>query len=116
MKYFELATDVSLDQIKGFAFGADASEPYLPHNFSRHCVVYPGTHDNDTTRGWYAAASEHERDFARRYMARDGHDISWDFIRLAWSSVAVFAIATLQDVLALGGEARMNLPGTTESD
>jgi len=95
-----------------FAFSADATDPFLPHNFSRNCVVYSGTHDNDTTRGWYEKSStESERDFARRYLGRDGGDIAWDFIRLAFSSVADLAIVPMQDVLGLGTEARMNLPG-----
>jgi len=95
-----------------FAWGEGPDNLFLPHNFSPNSVVYTGTHDNDTTRGWYATASEKERDFCRRYLGRDGGEISWDFIRLAWASVAVIAIAPLQDVLALGSEARMNLPGT----
>lgn len=95
-----------------FAWGDGPDSLFLPHNFSHNSVVYTGTHDNDTTRGWYAAAAEPERDFCRRYLGRDGSDISWDFIRLAWSSVALIAMAPLQDVLALGSEARMNLPGT----
>ncbi len=96
-----------------FAFSSDAADPFLPHNYPRNCVVYSGTHDNDTTRGWYEYSSkEHERDFARRYLGRDGSDIAWDFIRLAFSSVADMAVAPLQDVLNLGTEARMNLPGT----
>lgn len=95
-----------------FAFSTDANEPFLPHNFPRNCVVYSGTHDNDTTRGWYEYSStEHERDFARRYLARDGSDIAWDLIRLAFSSVADMAVTPLQDALNLGTEARMNLPG-----
>lgn len=95
-----------------FAWGDGPENLFLPHNFSQNSVVYTGTHDNDTTRGWYATASEKERDFCRRYLGRDGADISWDFIRLAWASVALVAIAPVQDVLALGSEARMNLPGT----
>jgi len=96
-----------------FAFSSDAADPFLPHNYPRNCVVYSGTHDNDTTRGWYEQSSkEHERDFARRYLGRDGIDIAWDLIRLAFSSVADMAVAPLQDVLNLGTEARMNLPGT----
>ncbi len=95
-----------------FAFSSDATDPFLPHNYPRNCVVYSGTHDNDTTRGWYENSStESERDFARRYLGRDGSDIAWDLIRLAFSSVADMAVVPLQDVLSLGTEARMNLPG-----
>jgi 4-alpha-glucanotransferase len=94
-----------------FAFAADAADPFLPHNYPPNCVVYTGTHDNDTTLGWYQSVAENERDFCRRYLARDGSDVAWDLIRLAWASVAHTAVAPLQDLLALGGEARMNLPG-----
>ncbi|HET8630153.1 MAG TPA: 4-alpha-glucanotransferase [Thermomicrobiales bacterium] len=93
-----------------FAF-SDPDSPYLPHNYTPDCVVYTGTHDNDTTRGWWAAAGEEERALARRYLGRDGADIAWDLIRLAFGSVAALAIVPLQDVLDLGGEARMNAPG-----
>ena len=85
---------------------------FLPHHYSWNCVVYTGTHDNDTVRGWYASTSEPVRDFCRRYLARSGHDIAWDLLRAAWASSAGFAVAPMQDVLDLGSEARMNLPGT----
>jgi 4-alpha-glucanotransferase len=98
-------------KILQFAFGGAPEDRFLPHNYEHNCVVYTGTHDNDTTRGWYQAAAEHERDFYRRYAGRDGHDIAWDFIRLAWSSIADMAIAPLQDVLDLGSDSRMNTPG-----
>jgi len=94
-----------------FAFASDADDPFLPHNFTSNCVVYTGTHDNDTSLGWYTSAPEIERDFCRRYLARAGDDIAWDLIRLAWSSTAVFSLAPLQDFLNLGTEARMNYPG-----
>src|SRR5262245_49518246 len=94
-----------------FACGDNPSNPYLPHNYEANTVVYTGTHDNDTTRGWFANASQKERSHAQRYLARDGHDIAWDFIRAAWSSVANLAMVPLQDVLDLGSEARMNMPG-----
>jgi 4-alpha-glucanotransferase len=94
-----------------FAFGEGSDHPFLPHNYCRLTVVYTGTHDNDTTRGWYQNASEKVRDHVRRYLACDGRDIAWDLIRLAWASVADYAIAPLQDVLNLGSEGRMNFPG-----
>jgi 4-alpha-glucanotransferase len=97
-------------RILQFAFSGP-DNLYLPHNYERNTVVYTGTHDNDTTRGWYAGASEAERDFARRYLACDGHDISWDLMRLAAQSVADLAIFPFQDVLGLGSEGRMNTPG-----
>ncbi len=94
-----------------FAFSTDPQDPFLPHNYETHCVAYTGTHDNDTALGWYETAPEKERDFIRRYLARSGEDISWDMIRAVWASVAVFALAPMQDILSLGNEARMNLPG-----
>jgi 4-alpha-glucanotransferase len=94
-----------------FAFGSGPDNLYLPHNFDPTTVVYTGTHDNDTSRGWYAAAPEHERDFFRRYTGRSGDDVAWDLIRLAWASVADHAVVPLQDLLDLPSEARMNRPG-----
>lgn len=94
-----------------FAFAADASDPYLPHNFPANAVVYTGTHDNDTTCGWYAKAPERERDLVRRYLACDGSRVAWDLWRLAQASVADTAIAPLQDLLGLGSGGRMNTPG-----
>ncbi len=99
-----------------FAFGDDARNPYLPHNYQRDTVVYTGTHDNDTTAGWFAAASEQERRAVQTYLARDGSDIAHDLIRLAYASVASTAIVPLQDVLGAGSEARMNLPGRAEGN
>jgi 4-alpha-glucanotransferase len=99
-----------------FAFGDDARNPYLPHNYVQNCVAYTGTHDNDTTRGWYAVLSERERHVVRTYLGRDGHDIAWDMIRLALQSVADTAIVPLQDVLDLGSEARMNFPGLADGN
>ncbi len=94
-----------------FAFGGDARNPYLPHNFERRCVVYTGTHDNDTTVGWFNSRPRQERASILRYLGRDGSEIHWDLLRLALASVADVAVAPLQDVLGLGSEARMNLPG-----
>ncbi len=110
---FELRDHFNLPGMKvlQFAWLTDPGDPFLPHNFIHNCVVYTGTHDNDTTVGWYNSAPEPERDFCRRYIARSGDDIAWDLIRLAWSSIAVFALAPMQDLLSLGGEARMNFPG-----
>jgi len=93
-----------------FAFDEGAEDHDLPHHYTKDCVVYTGTHDNDTIRGWYARVNEEERDFTRRYLRTDGHDIAWDVIRAAWSSVAVFSLTTMQDLLSLGNEARMNFP------
>ena len=98
-------------QILQFAFSTDADNLYLPHNYPRNSVVYTGTHDNDTTAGWYATATIKEQDLARRYLGRDGSNIAWDMIRLAYASPAVLALTTLQDILNLGSEARFNTPG-----
>ena len=68
----------------------------------KNFVVYTGTHDNDTTIGWYEKATEHERDFVRRYCMTDGKEINWDLIKLALQSVADIAIVPFQDVLGLG--------------
>jgi 4-alpha-glucanotransferase len=99
-----------------FAFGGEPSNPFLPHNYPLRCAVYTGTHDNDTALGWYSQATETERHFCRAYLGVDGHDIAWDLIRAAWSSVAQTAIAPLQDLLSLGNEARMNFPGRPEGN
>ncbi len=99
-----------------FAFDGDAQNAFLPHNFERNCVVYTGTHDNDTTLGWYASESEKARDQARRYLARDGHDIAWDLTRLAYASVAAMAVIPLQDLMKLGSEARMNYPSRAQGN
>jgi 4-alpha-glucanotransferase len=99
-----------------FAFGGDAENRYLPHNYEAHAVVYTGTHDNDTTWGWYNQSDEWVKDHVRRYLGRDGRDIAWDFIRAAWASTADLAIAPMQDVLNLGSEARMNTPGVPEGN
>lgn len=99
-----------------FAFDDGPSNPFLPHNYQQNTVVYTGTHDNDTAVGWFASCSEAERDYARRYVGSTGDDIAWDLIRVALASVADLAIVPVQDVLALGGEARMNFPGTPEGN
>jgi 4-alpha-glucanotransferase len=98
-------------KIMQFAFGGNPKDPFLPHNYPDHCVVYTGTHDNDTARGWYERVPEEERRFYRRYLDRDGGNVAWDLIRACWASVAIFALAPMQDFLDLGNEARMNYPG-----
>ncbi|MDQ3809001.1 MAG: 4-alpha-glucanotransferase [Chloroflexota bacterium] len=99
-----------------FAFGDDADNPYLPHNYrSPNAVVYTGTHDNDTSRGWFDVAPETERKAVLRYLGSHGQDITFDLIRLALASTARTAIIPLQDALDLGSEARMNTPGAIGS-
>ena len=94
-----------------FAFGGEADNAYLPHNYDRNCVAYSGTHDNDTTIGWYQSLDEATQDHVRRYLGVSGDEIAWDFIRLAIKSSAHLAVFPLQDLMSLGSEARLNTPG-----
>jgi 4-alpha-glucanotransferase len=99
-------------KILQFAFTGPDND-FLPHRYSRNSVVYTGTHDNDTARGWFESAPETEKDFSRRYLGRDwqnGSEFSWDLIRTAWGSLSNFALAPMQDFLLLGTEARFNYP------
>jgi 4-alpha-glucanotransferase len=106
-----------------FAFGTDPQAPdFKPHNYPRNRVVYTGTHDNDTTVGWWTGDVGHttrstteieeEREHACRYLGMDGREVHWDLIRAALASVADTAIVPAQDLLGLGSEARMNRPAT----
>lgn len=99
-----------------FAFGGPADNLYLPHNVRANTVIYSGTHDNDTTIGWYASADEKTRDHVRRYFRISGREIAWDFVRAAYGSVANLAIVPLQDLLSLGSEARFNTPGRSQGN
>jgi 4-alpha-glucanotransferase len=99
-------------KILQFAFGGDGEHEFLPHNYPRNVVVYTGTHDNDTARGWWDQAAEKERRYAGTYLACGAHDVHWAMIRAALNSVANLAVFPLQDVLGLGSEHRMNTPGT----
>jgi 4-alpha-glucanotransferase len=98
-------------KILQFAFGGERKSSFLPHNYGRNSVVYTGTHDNETTTGWYLNTSLEEKDHLRRYVARDGSDVAWDMIRLAYASVADMAVVPVQDLLKLNNDARMNYPG-----
>ncbi len=99
-------------KILQFGFALDNNPKYLPHTFEPNYIVYPGTHDNNTVIGWFneAGRTGAEKWNCLRYLGSDGHDLAWDFIRLAWGSVANQAVACLQDVMSLGAEARMNFP------
>ncbi len=103
-----------------FAFGDDdGARMYLPHRYPKNCVAYTGTHDNDTTAGWYRAREadgglHHERNRIQRYLGGPPRDVPWDFIRLVWASPADTVLVPLQDVLGLGSDARMNLPGVAD--
>jgi 4-alpha-glucanotransferase len=97
-----------------FAFDGKSDNFYLPHNFETQTVVYTGTHDNDTTRGWWESLSEAQRDYVRRYLGLNGSSIHWDMIHAASASVADISIIPMQDVLGLDSTARMNCPGVTD--
>ncbi len=110
-----------------FAFGDDSqSNDFRPHNYPRELVAYTGTHDNDTTVGWWNSgagdstrsleAVQREREFTKAYLGTNGDEIQWDFIRAMLASVADTAIVPLQDVLGLGNESRMNLPASTKGN
>jgi 4-alpha-glucanotransferase len=105
-------------KILQFAFAMENNPKYLPHNFEQNCIVYPGTHDNNTVIGWFNEAGRlgGEKWNCLRYLGTDGRDLSWDFIRLAWGSAANQAVACLQDVMSLGAEARMNFPSTVSGN
>ncbi|MGM0575903.1 MAG: 4-alpha-glucanotransferase [Myxococcota bacterium] len=114
----ELRDAVGLPGMKilQFAFGGEADNLYLPHNHPEHAIVYSGTHDNDTTVGWWETSPRHVRDHVRRYLATDGSGIAWTLVRTALASVAHTAIVPLQDVLGLGSDARMNVPGRADGN
>jgi 4-alpha-glucanotransferase len=98
-------------RILQFAFGGAVEDRFLPHNYEPFTVVYTGTHDNDTTLGWFGELTTAERRYAVGYLGYDPDDIPWGMIREAWKSVAVLAVVPAQDMLGLGSEARMNRPG-----
>ncbi|XP_014490027.1 4-alpha-glucanotransferase, chloroplastic/amyloplastic [Vigna radiata var. radiata] len=96
-----------------FGFGGDAKNPHLPHNHEGNQVVYTGTHDNDTSRGWWEALNQEEKSKALSYLSlNEGDDISWALIQRVLGSVSQTAIIPMQDVLGLGSSARMNIPAT----
>ena len=96
-----------------FAFEGDASNTYLPHNYTKNSVVYTGTHDNDTTRGWFTGAGKKEKQFVRKYVdIRSSRTATWDLIRIAMQSVADTAIIPIQDYLDIGSAGRINTPST----
>ncbi|MBW4578060.1 MAG: 4-alpha-glucanotransferase [Tildeniella nuda ZEHNDER 1965/U140] len=103
-----------------FAFGDDSNNAYLPHNYVKNTVVYPGTHDNDTTIGWWQQANATEKQFLARYLGYDSpeaiSDISWLLIRTALASVADLAVIPLQDLLDLDGRSRMNDPSHNDGN
>jgi 4-alpha-glucanotransferase len=101
-------------RILQFAFDGGSGNAYLPHNHDVDSVVYTGTHDNDTTIGWWDTLTDVQRERVRDYLGTDGREIHWDLIRAASASVADTVVHPMQDVLGLDGEHRMNLPGRGE--
>jgi len=103
-------------KILQFAFSGGPANPYLPYNHPERSVVYTGTHDNDTTVGWYTALPEGERAHVEDFLGRPTEPMPWPLIRCALASPARLAILPMQDLLALDGRHRMNLPGTHEGN
>jgi 4-alpha-glucanotransferase len=100
-----------------FGFPAQPRSTFIPYALERDLVVYTGTHDNNTTAGWYSDdADEEERDLVRRYVGSDGSEIHWDMVRLAMASVADLAIVPHQDLAGLGSDCRMNTPGLADGN
>ncbi|WP_457607273.1 4-alpha-glucanotransferase [Nitratifractor sp.] len=97
-----------------FAFDGNPANPYLPHNHLPHSVLYTGTHDNDTTLGWFRSLAD--RRYLFDYLQSEEERFLWDFLRTLQRSVCALAILPLQDLLGLGSDARMNTPGTTEGN
>lgn len=115
---YKLRDDFNLPGMKILVFAFDSGEAneFLPHHYPENCVVYTGTHDNDTAVGWFKRIGEGERTFAQRYLKSSGEDIAWDLIKAAWASKAIYAITPLQDLLRLDNQARMNYPGNPEGN
>ena len=116
-RVFELLDETGYPGMKvlQFAFDSGAKNFYLPHHYKRNCVVYTGTHDNDTTKSWYYGLPDWIREFSKAYLNnydRPWEDIPWDFIRAAEASVADLAIIPIGDILCCGGEGRINHPST----
>jgi len=103
-------------KILQFAFDSDANNPYLPHNHLKHCVVYTGTHDNNTTLGWFKHLDDQARDNCLAYLNFPKEKMPWPLIQAALASVAQIAIIPMQDLLEADSEQRMNTPGTIEGN
>lgn len=113
----ELREAFDLPGMKVLQFALDTPKnPYWPHNFVPRSACYTGTHDNETTNGWWATLDHRARHYLSEYLGHPVQDAAWALLRLAWSSVSEIAIAPLQDVLSLGAEARMNTPGIAEGN
>ncbi len=101
-------------KILQFGFGGDGTHEFLPHNYTPTSVAYIGTHDNDTVRGWWNNAPQHEKKYVGNYLAASEHDVHWCMVRALCNSVSNTVIFQLQDVLNLDSRHRMNIPGTTD--
>ncbi len=113
----ELRDTLQLPGMRVLQFAMDKPQnPYLPHNYVRETVVYTGTHDNDTTLGWWRSLNGRDQSFIGEYVGHWVQEPAWELLRLAWGSVAEIAIAPLQDVLGLGSDARMNVPGKPDGN
>jgi 4-alpha-glucanotransferase len=119
----ELRDENGLPGMKIFQFAFDYQGPgllnpendFLPHNYGTNCVAYTGTHDNDTTTGWFAHLPSGEQDLVRRYLARGDEEVVWSMMRVLMRSTARYVIFPMQDLLELGSECRMNKPSTVGS-
>ncbi len=103
-------------KILQFAFNGDPTHPFLPHNYPENCVAYTGTHDNEPVASWYQNADAHYQGVAREYLNSDAEHIASDMVKSLWGSRAVMVLAPLQDLLGLGNESRMNIPGVTDGN
>jgi len=100
-------------KVMQFAYDGDPSNPFRPEHHSENCIAYTGTHDNDTTVGWYRSLCARQRRAVRAALGSRGRGVAWDLIRAAWASPAFLAVAPVQDVLEVGPEGRMNTPGSS---
>jgi 4-alpha-glucanotransferase len=107
-------------KVMQFGFDGNPENPHLPHTWTNHAAAYTGTHDNNTTRGWFEALSERQKRLVRNYVgwssSENSHGIAAALMRSAWPSAAGLTVAPLQDVLDLGAEARMNVPGRAQGN
>ena len=97
-------------RILQYGFGGNPRDTHLPHNYIQNCVAYTGTHDNDTSAGWYRCASKEQKRLCKKYLHASARDIHWSMVRAVLASVADTAIIPMQDILGLGSDARMNTP------
>ena len=113
----ELRDQLGLPGMKIIQFALNGPKNlYWPHNYVPNCACYTGTHDNETTNGWYGGLNQTDKNYLALTIGHPIGDAAWDLIKFAWSSVAVLAVAPLQDVLSLGNDARMNKPGVADGN